>query len=140
MRLRVLQSEELDAASVLLTVRENRLRDLALVHDAIVLRPEMDVVDGIPFMTWDETAGWTLDTMLARVRAFGIRIPAEYALLIAERLAAALEHAQSAAAPDRPSSTAFSGPGSSPSRTTRPCAWAASASPARSCPRSAGRA
>ena len=95
-RLRVLQSEELDAASVLLTVRENRLRDLALVHDAIVLRPEMDVVDGIPFMTWDETAGWTLDTMLARVRAFGIRIPAEYALLIAERLAAALEHAQSA--------------------------------------------
>ena len=95
-RLRVLQSEELDAASVLLTVRENRVRDLALVHDAIVLRPEMDVVDGIPFITWDETAGWTLDTMLARVRAFGIRIPAEYALLIAERLAAALEHAQSA--------------------------------------------
>ena len=94
-RLRVLQSEELDAAGVLLTVKENRLRDLALVHDAIVLRPEMDVVDGIPFITWDETAGWTLDTMLARVRAFGIRIPAEYALLIAERLAAALEHAQS---------------------------------------------
>ena len=30
-RLRVLQSEELDAASVLLTVKENRLRDLALV-------------------------------------------------------------------------------------------------------------
>ena len=92
-RLRVLQSEELDAASVLLTVKENRLRDAALAHDAIVARPELDVVDGIPFMTWDETAGWTLDTMLARVRAFGIRIPAEYALLIAERLAAALEHA-----------------------------------------------
>lgn len=97
-RLRVLQSEELDAASVLLTVRENRLRDAALAHDAIVLRPELDVVDGIPFMTWDETAGWTLDTMLARVRAFGIRIPAEYALLIAERLAAALEHAHQAVA------------------------------------------
>ena len=92
-RLRVLQSEELDAASVLLTVKENRLRDAALSHDAIVVRPELDVVDGIPFMTWDETAGWTLDTMLARVRAFGIRIPAEYALLIVERLAAALEHA-----------------------------------------------
>ena len=53
-------------------------------------------MDGIPFMTWDETAGWTLDTMLARVRAFGIRIPAEYALLIAERIAAALEHAHQA--------------------------------------------
>ena len=95
-RLRVLQSEELDAASVLLAIGENRLRDAALAHDAIVLRPELDVVDGIPFMTWDETAGWTLDTMLARVRAFGIRIPAEYALLIAERLAAALEHAHQA--------------------------------------------
>jgi hypothetical protein len=100
-RLRVLQSEELDAARVLLTVRENRLRDAALAHDAIVLRPELDVVDGIPFMTWDETAGWTLDTMLARVRAFGIRIPAEYALLIAERLAAALEHAHQAVAAGR---------------------------------------
>jgi hypothetical protein len=100
-RLRVLQSEELDAARVLFTVRENRLREMALAHDAIVLRPELDVVEGIPFMTWDETAGWTLDTMLARVRAFGIRIPAEYALLIAERLAAALEHAHQTVAPGR---------------------------------------
>jgi serine/threonine-protein kinase len=92
-RLRVLQSEELAPEAIVLTVRENRLRDAALAHDAIVVRPELDLVDGIPFMTWDETAGWTLDTMLARVRAFGIRIPAEYALLIAERIAAALEHA-----------------------------------------------
>ncbi|HEY1434616.1 MAG TPA: protein kinase [Thermoanaerobaculia bacterium] len=92
-RLRVLQSEALGPESMLLTARENRFRDAALAHDAIVVRPELDLVDGIPFMTWDETAGWTLDTMLARVRAFGIRIPAEYALLIAERIAAALEHA-----------------------------------------------
>lgn len=95
-RLRVLQSEELAAEAVLLTVQENRLRDTPLDHDAIVVRPELDLVDGLPFMVWDETAGWTLDTMLARVRAFGIRIPAEYALLIAERIAAALEHAHQA--------------------------------------------
>ena len=92
-RLRILQSEELVPEAILLTVHENRLRDTALANDAIVVRPELDLVDGIPFMTWDETAGWTLDTMLARVRAFGIRIPVEYALLIAERIAAALEHA-----------------------------------------------
>ena len=110
-RLRVLQSEELDAASVLLTVKENRLRDAALKHDAIVVRPELDVVDGIPFMTWDETAGWTLDTMLARVRAFGIRIPAEYALLIAERLAAALEHAHQSVAAGRPAEHGILWPG-----------------------------
>lgn len=95
-RLRVLQSEELAPEAILRTIRENRLRDIALTHDAIVVRPELDLVEGIPFMVWDETAGWTLDTMLARVRAFGIRIPAEYALLIVERIAAALEHAHQA--------------------------------------------
>jgi eukaryotic-like serine/threonine-protein kinase len=101
-RLRVLQSEELAAEAMRLTVSENRLRDLALTHDAIVVRPELDLVEDIPFMTWDETAGWTLDTMLARVRSFGIRIPAEYALLIAERIAAALEHAHQATVHGRP--------------------------------------
>lgn len=92
-RLRILRSEELSAEAVAWAIRGNALSVGALVHDAIVARPQLDMVDDIPFMTWDETAGWTLDTMLARVRAFGIRIPAEYALLIAERIAAALEHA-----------------------------------------------
>lgn len=91
-RLRLLQSEHLAPAAILEVARNDRLRDV-LAHEAIVARPELDVVDGIPFMNWDETAGWTLDVMLARVRAFGIRIPVEYALLIAERVAAALEHA-----------------------------------------------
>ncbi|HTS01935.1 MAG TPA: protein kinase, partial [Thermoanaerobaculia bacterium] len=100
-RLRVLQSEHLPAAAVLEAARTDRLRH-ALVHGAIVARPELDVVDGIPFMTWDETAGWTLDVMLARVRAFGIRIPVEYALLIVERIAAALEHAHQTTADGRP--------------------------------------
>ena len=92
-RLRILRSEELSAEAIAWTIRGNALSIGALVHDAIVPRPQLDIVEDIPFMTWDETAGWTLDTMLARVRAFGIRIPAEYALLIAERIAAALEHA-----------------------------------------------
>ena len=100
-RLRVLQSEYLPAAAVLEAARADRLRH-ALVHGAIVARPELDVVDGIPFMTWDETAGWTLDVMLARVRAFGIRIPVEYALLIVERIAAALEHAHQTAVDGSP--------------------------------------
>jgi len=100
-RLRVLQSESLEPEAILATVRNDRLR-AALTHDAIVVRPELDVVDGIPFMTWDETAGWTLDTMLARVRAFGIRIPVEYALLIVERIAEGLEHAHQTAVDGRP--------------------------------------
>src|SRR5262249_11414806 len=100
-RLRVLQSEHLPSAAVLEAAREDSLRNV-LVHDTIVARPELDVVDGIPFMPWDETAGWPLDVMLARVRAFGIRIPVEYALLITERIAAALEYAHQAAFDGRP--------------------------------------
>ncbi len=110
-RLRILQSEELRADAIHRAVRESRYRDAALANDAIVLRPELDVVEGIPYMTWDETAGWTLDTMLARVRALGIRIPVEYGLLIGERIAAALEHAHQAKAGGRPADHGLLWPG-----------------------------
>lgn len=110
-RLRVLQSDELSGEAVQWAIRENRLRDATLAHDAIVVHPELDVVDGIAFMTWDETAGWTLDTMLARVRALGIRIPIEYGLLIAERIAAALEHAHQTVAGGRPADHGLLWPG-----------------------------
>jgi len=103
-RLRIIESDELSADAIARAIHENA--GLApLVHDAIVSRPQLDTVDGVPFLTWDETAGWTLDSMLARVRALGIRIPAEYALLVAERIAAGLEHAFRAAPHGRPSSS-----------------------------------
>ena len=92
-RLRILRTSELSAEAIEAAILENASRRLFLAHPAIVDRTVLDIVDGVPFMTWDETSGWTLDAMLSRVRAYGIRIPAEYALLIAERLAAALEHA-----------------------------------------------
>lgn len=93
-RLRILRSEDLLPEPVDEAVARHAPAVGGLVHDAVVARPQLDAVDGMPFICWDETAGWTLDMMLSRVRAFGIRIPAEYALLIAERVAAALEHAQ----------------------------------------------
>ena len=49
--------------------------------------------------------------MLARVRALGIRIPAEYALLVAERIAACLEHAFRAAPDGRPTPHGLLWPG-----------------------------
>src|SRR5512147_1584919 len=100
-RLRVLQSAELSRDDIARAIEENALR-AAMVHDAIVARGQFDEVEGIPFMTWDETSGWTLDAMLARVRTLGIRIPAEYALLITERIAAALEHAHRCVVDGRP--------------------------------------
>ncbi len=99
-RLRILQSDELSPHAIDRAIREHDLTR-PLAHDAIVARPQFDSVDGIPYLTWDETAGWTLDIMLSRVRALGIRIPAEYALLIVERIAAALEHTQLSAGDGR---------------------------------------
>jgi serine/threonine protein kinase len=92
-RLRILRSEELLAGPIEKAIRESASRGGSLSHAAIVDRQQLDIVENLPFLTWDETSGWTLDTMFSRVRALGIRIPAEYALLIAERIAAALEHA-----------------------------------------------
>jgi hypothetical protein len=109
-RLRIIESDELSADAIARAIHENA--GLApLVHDAIVSRPQLDTVDGVPFLTWDETAGWTLDSMLARVRALGIRIPAEYALLVAERIAAGLEHAFRAAPHGRPTPHGLLWPG-----------------------------
>jgi hypothetical protein len=109
-RLRILQADELSADAI-----ERAIQDHAgvepLVHDAIVSRPQFDTVDGVPYLTWDETAGWTLDTMLARVRTLGIRIPAEYALLVAERIAAGLEHAFRASPDGRPTAHGLLWPG-----------------------------
>src|SRR5262245_27469588 len=83
----------------------------ALVHDAIVSRPQLDVCEDIPFVAWDETSGWTLDMLLGRVRALGIRVPAEYALLIVERIAAALEHAFRGGSDGRPTAHGLLWPG-----------------------------
>ena len=101
-RLRMLQSPELSSGAVERALAENASAP-SLVHEAIVSGAQLDTFEGTPFVAWDETSGWTLDSLLARVRALGIRIPAEYALLIAERLAAALEHAFRATPDGRPS-------------------------------------
>jgi hypothetical protein len=101
-RLRILQSEELSRATVLAAVRKNAGWAAAVEHEAVVLGSQLDVAEDIPFLAWDEAAGWTLDVMIARVRALGIRIPVEYALLIAERIAAALEHGQQTTIDGRP--------------------------------------
>ncbi len=93
MRLRVLQSPELLPESVCAAIRNNSERATAIEHKTIVLRPEMGIFEGVPFMAWYESAGWTLDVVLAKLRAMGRQIPVEYALLITERAAAAVAHA-----------------------------------------------
>ncbi|HEY6928554.1 MAG TPA: hypothetical protein VJA66_02655, partial [Thermoanaerobaculia bacterium] len=95
LRLRILQSPELSPHDVFEAVRKNALWVSTLVHKAVVQRAELGLADGVPFIAWRESTGWTLDLLLARLRATGGQLPVEHALLIAERVSAALEHAWS---------------------------------------------
>ena len=95
LRLRILQSPELSPPEVFDAVRKNARWVSVLAHKAIVQRAELGIADGVPFVAWQESAGWSLDLLLARLRATGTQLPVEHSLLIAERVAAALEHAWS---------------------------------------------
>lgn len=92
-RLRVLQSPELSPPAVFAAIARSADRVAPLSHKAIVQHAELSVTDGAPFVAWYEGTGWTLDFVLSKLRAAGTRLPAAYAMLIAERVCAALEHA-----------------------------------------------
>jgi len=95
-RLRILQSPEIAPEAILSAVERFAFGQEPLVHGAIVPNAEVGLAEGVPYLAWDEVAGWTLDQLLERVRALGVRIPPEYALLAVERIASALEFAQRA--------------------------------------------
>ena len=67
-RLRMFHPDAVSEAAIARAIHEHTELAPILVHDTVVARPQLDMVDGVAFMTWDETAGWTLDSMLARVR------------------------------------------------------------------------
>ena len=91
--LRILESEEISAEKVLDAIEANGEVHEFLKHAAIVRGVEMDAVDGVPFIAWQQPNGRTLDALIAKCRAAGKRVPAEHALLIAEKVATALDHA-----------------------------------------------
>ena len=99
-RLRILQSPELSPQAIFSAI-ERAFEVGGLVHRAIVPNAEVGFADGLPYLAWDEIAGWTLDQFLERVRSLGVRVPPAYALLVAERIASALEFARQDA-PGRP--------------------------------------
>ncbi len=92
-RVRILQSGELSPRAVAAAVEtlETRLPELA--HDGIVRRPQFGMIGGVPYMAWYETAGWTLDRVLAMARAAKAPVTTEYALLLGERMIEAMEAA-----------------------------------------------
>jgi serine/threonine protein kinase len=92
-RLRVLQSPELEPERILSAIGRNGASASALSHKTIVLKAELGVADGVPYLAWYEPGGWTLDFLLSKLRAAKARIPIAHALLIVQRVASALEHA-----------------------------------------------
>ena len=92
-RLRLLESPELSAEAMLVAIEENGEVHEFLKNAAIARGVEMDAVDGLPYVAWSETNGRTLDALIAKCRSAARRIPVEHALLIAEKVATALDHA-----------------------------------------------
>jgi protein TonB len=92
-RLRVLETEELAEDALLDAIEENGEIHTFLKNPAITRGVAMDSVGGVPFIAWNEESGRTLDALLARVRSMGKRVPVEHSLLIAEKVATALDHA-----------------------------------------------
>ncbi len=92
-RLRILETEEIIEDDVLDAIEEYGEIHGFLKNPAIARDVVMDSVEGVPFIAWNEESGRTLDALIARTRSMGKRVPIEHALLIAEKVATALDHA-----------------------------------------------
>src|ERR1700730_11454438 len=92
-RLRVLETPELSAEALIDAIEENGEIHGFLKNPAIARGVDMDAVDGVPYIAWNEPTGRTLDALLAKSRALARKMPVEHALLIAEKIATALDHA-----------------------------------------------
>jgi TonB family protein len=92
-RLRILETPELSNDALLDAIEENGEIHGFLKNPAVARGVDMDSVDGTPYIAWNEPSGRTLDVLLEKCRAIGRRVPVEHALLIAEKVATALDHA-----------------------------------------------
>jgi hypothetical protein len=90
---RVLESPEIVENAVLDAIEANGEVHSFLNNPAIARGVQMDAVEGVPFIAWNEPSGRTLDRLIAMVRGKHQQIPVEHALLIGEKVAAALDHA-----------------------------------------------
>lgn len=92
-RLRILDSPEIANDALLDAIEENGEIHGFLKNPAIARGVDMDAVEGTPYIAWNESSGRTLEALLEKTRALSRKIPVEHALLIAEKIATALDHA-----------------------------------------------
>jgi TonB family protein len=91
--MRIFESPEISEDSVVDAIEENGEIHTFLKNPAIARGVQMDAVEGVPFLAWNDPNGRTLDALIARARERGQGIPIEHALLIVEKVATALDHA-----------------------------------------------
>ncbi len=92
-RLRILEGPELSGDALLDAIEENGEVHGFLKNPAVVRGVDMDAADGIPYVVWSEPNGRTLADLHRKCRSLARKIPIEHALLIAEKVATALDHA-----------------------------------------------
>jgi TonB family protein len=92
-RLRILDAPELSGDTLLDAIEESGEIHGFLKNPAVARGVDMDAVDGVPYLAWNEANGRTLTDLHLKCRALGHRVPIEHALLIAEKVATALDHA-----------------------------------------------
>jgi TonB family protein len=92
-RFRALDAPELVPDAVLDAIEANGEVHEFLKNPAVARGVDMDAADGVPYIAWNELNGRTLKNLLLKCRNPPRKIPVEHALLIAEKIATALDHA-----------------------------------------------
>jgi protein TonB len=91
--LRRLETPELAPEPIFDAIEENGEIHEFLKHAAIARGVDMDAVEGVPYIAWSQPNGRTLEALTSGCREVGRRLPVEHALLIAEKVATALDYA-----------------------------------------------
>jgi len=92
-RLRIFDTRRVDAPMLIDAIEASEGMRPLLSGPFTARGEHAGAVDRLPYLAWKETHGWTLDVLLNGFRAFGSRLPVEHSLLIADRIAAALDAA-----------------------------------------------
>ncbi len=92
-RLRIFESPDVSEDALLDAIQDNGEIHSFLKNPAIARGVQMDAVEGVPFLAWNEPSGRTLDALIAKAGQQRMGIPVEHSLLIGEKVATALEHA-----------------------------------------------
>ncbi len=110
-RLRIFDTRHVDAPMLIDAIEASETMRPLLSGPFTARGERAGSVDRLPYLVWKETHGWTLDVLINGFRAFGSRLPVAQALLIADRIAAALDAAHRKSFEGRPLAHGVAWPG-----------------------------